>query len=96
MTQAMVTRGGGMGRSGEGAMGETEVRNITALAVAICYELKRTLRSILVFNKRLFFQERHFSCMSCEFAVSDHDAYSRHIITAHVSSVEEVIYMRIM
>ena len=74
----------------------TEVRDITALSVTICYELKRTLRIILVFNKRLFFQERYFSCMSCEFAVPDEEAYSRHIINAHVSSVEEVIYMRIM
>ena len=78
-----------------GDMGRTEVRNITALSVTICYELKRTLRIILVFNKRLFFQERYFSCMSCEFAVPDNEAYSRHIINAH-GSVEEVIYMRIM
>ena len=43
-----------------GDMGTTEVRNITALSVTICYELKRTLIIILVFNKRLFFSGEVF------------------------------------
>ena len=43
-----------------GDMGRTEVRNISALSVTICYELKRTLRIILMFNKRLFFSGEVF------------------------------------
>ena len=31
--------------------------------------------------------------MSCNFAASDHEAYSLHIVDAHVSAEEEVIYM---